>query len=44
MVMQYFSWEKPVRYFQQRVALYISAHYGHMGLATAMIKVRMIFV
>ena len=28
-----------MRAFQQRAALYIAAYYGHMGLATAMLKV-----
>ncbi|CAK8676574.1 unnamed protein product [Clavelina lepadiformis] len=37
-VSQYFSWNRLERHFQQRVALYIAAYFGHMGLATAMMK------
>ncbi|XP_078485407.1 protein ANKUB1-like [Ciona intestinalis] len=37
-VSQYLSWDRPVRNFQQRTALYIASHRGYMGLATAMMK------
>ena len=42
-VSQYFSWNRLERHFQQRVALSIHASFGHMGLATAMMKVKIAF-